>query len=93
MAELTQPRREQREDTRIPVIVVGFDASPSAEHALAYAVGVACRLHATLHVIHVNELTATASISAVATVGVTPSPHSPPPTLTPRPQRSSTASL
>ncbi|MFI6172935.1 universal stress protein [Nocardia sp. NPDC051052] len=66
MTEQIQPRRGQREHTRTPVIVVGFDASLPAEHALAYAAGVACRLHATLDVTHVNRVATGASLAGLA---------------------------
>lgn len=46
-----------------PVIVVGFDGSPTALHAGAYAAGLARRLHARLVVVHV-QTTPTVSLLA-----------------------------
>ncbi len=50
--------------TRAPLIIVGFDLSPSSEHALAYAAGLAVRMRARLLVTYVTTFGALGGLSA-----------------------------
>lgn len=69
MTGRTRPHREQREHARVPVVVVGFDGSPSSEHALVYAAGTARRLHATLVIAYIADVAAPASLLGLAPFG------------------------